>query len=88
MFNEDKILGTEIRCKKCHTLLADFEDIPNNVIWYSLLRTKLSGSCQKCGHKLPNPSKYAGKMIFEVKTSAILQNKKFDSIKLRNSFIS
>lgn len=72
MCNEVTILGTEIRCKKCHTLLADFEDIPNNVVWYSLLRTKLSGSCQNCGHKLPNPSKYVEKMIFEVKSSSTI----------------
>jgi hypothetical protein len=72
MYNEDTILGTEIRCKKCNILLADFEDIPNNIIWYSLLRTKLNGSCQNCGHKLPNPSKYAEKMIFEVKSSDLI----------------
>ncbi|MEJ2271734.1 MAG: hypothetical protein P8X91_04485 [Candidatus Bathyarchaeota archaeon] len=65
-------MGTKIRCKKCHTILADFEDIPNNVIWYSLLRTKLNGSCQKCGHKLPVPSKYDKKMIFEVKSRATI----------------
>ena len=72
MYKGDIILGTEIRCKKCNTLLADFEDIPNNVVWYSLLRTKLSGSCQNCGRRLPNPSKYAEKMIFEVKTSSTI----------------
>jgi phage FluMu protein Com len=62
-------LGTEIRCKKCSKILAEFDDVPNNVIWYSQFRHKIGGSCPKCGHKLPSPSKHSEKMRIEVKSS-------------------
>ena len=61
-------MGTEIRCKECCEVLFEFDGVPTDVIWYSRLRTKLDGKCPKCGHKLPNPSKYAEKMQLEVKS--------------------
>lgn len=62
-------LGTEIRCKECSHVLFEFDGVPTDVIWYSRLRDKLDGECPKCGHKLPNVSKYANKMRLEVKST-------------------
>ena len=62
-------LGTEIRCKECSHVLFEFDGLPTDVIWYSRLRHKLDGECPKCGHKLPNVSKYANKMQLEVKST-------------------
>ena len=61
-------MGTEIRCKNCNQVLFEFDGVPTDVVWYSRLRNKLGGACPKCGHKLPNPSKYAKKMQLEVKS--------------------
>ncbi|MBT8171661.1 hypothetical protein KJN74_02160 [Candidatus Bathyarchaeota archaeon] len=58
---------TKIKCKKCNEALSEFDDVPNNVIWYSHLRHKLRGVCPKCGHKFPKPSKYAKKIRIEIK---------------------
>ncbi|KON32980.1 hypothetical protein AC477_02180 [miscellaneous Crenarchaeota group-1 archaeon SG8-32-1] len=59
-------MGTELRCKKCNQVLFEFDEVPSDVLWYSRLRHRLGGECPNCGHKLPNVSKYACKMQFEV----------------------
>ena len=62
-------LGTEIRCKECRQVLFEFDGVPTDIVWYSRLMNKLDGKCPKCGHKLPNLSKYAKKMQLEVKST-------------------
>ena len=57
----------KIKCTKCNEILSEFEDVPNNVVWYSHLRLKLRGVCPKCGHKFPKTSNYAQKMRIEIK---------------------
>ena len=59
------MLPTKIKCTKCNEVLSEFEDVPNNVVWYSHLRLKLRGVCPKCGHKFPTTSNYAQKMRIE-----------------------
>ncbi len=61
-------MGTQIRCRKCGNVLFEFDEVPHNVIWYSRLKHQLGGKCMNCGHKLPNVSKYAGKMRLEVES--------------------
>ena len=68
MFEELNLLGTEIRCAECGQIMAEYDEVPTNVIWYSRLIYKLKGECPKCGHKLPDVSTYAKKMLFEVKS--------------------
>jgi hypothetical protein len=60
-------LGTELRCKECDHVLFEFDELPSDILWYSMLRHRLGGECPKCGHKLPSVSKYARKMRLEVK---------------------
>ena len=61
-------MGTEIRCKECNHILAEFDEVPTNVIWYSRFVYKLKSECPKCGHKLPDVSTYAEKMQFKLKS--------------------
>lgn len=60
-------MGTEIKCSKCSKQLAEYVEVPMDVIWYSNLRHKLRGSCPECGHKLPGVSDYVKKMHITVK---------------------
>ncbi len=60
-------MGIEIKCKECSQVLFEFDGIPNDVIWYSMLRDELDGECPKFCHKLPSVSSYANKMQLEVK---------------------
>jgi len=62
-------LGTELRCKECDQVLLEFDEVPSDILWYSRLRHRLGGECPKCGHKLPNVSKYARKLRLEVKSA-------------------
>jgi hypothetical protein len=61
-------MGTEIRCKECNQVLAEFDEVPTDVIGYSRLVYKLKGECPKCGHKLPDVSVYAEKLQFKVQS--------------------
>ena len=62
-------MGTELRCKECDQVLFEFDEVSSDILWYSRLRHRLGGECPKCGHKLPNVSKYARKMRLEVKSA-------------------
>ena len=33
-------MGTEIKCKECGRTLAEFDEVPTKVIWYSHLRAR------------------------------------------------
>lgn len=59
-------MGTEIRCKNCSHILAKFDEVPTNILWYSRLIYRLKGECPECGHKLPDLATYAEKMQFKV----------------------
>ena len=61
-------MGTEIRCKKCKTTLAEFDEVPTGITWYSKFRYELKGECPECGHKLPRIANYANEMKLEVKS--------------------
>lgn len=59
-------MGTQIRCIECGEILADFDEVPMDYLWFSKLRYKLNGACSECGHKIPDIHEYPKKLKFKV----------------------
>jgi parallel beta-helix repeat protein len=59
-------LGTEIRCIECGQILAEFDEVPMDYLWFSRLRYKLNGACPECGHNIPDVHEYPKKLKFKV----------------------
>ena len=59
-------MGTQIRCKACSQVLAEFKEVPTDVLWYSRLRMRLKGKCPSCTHELPSVHEYSSRMRLDV----------------------
>lgn len=64
-------MPTQVRCKECGFILAEYDELPRNAVYgvdylTELLR-KHEGKCPKCGHMLPLRTKVPREMTVEVK---------------------
>ncbi len=61
-----------VKCSVCGHVLIESKEFPRHNIytglsdWYTHLYYSVAGECPLCGHKLPTPEEYAGKMKVEV----------------------
>lgn len=73
-------MPTEIRCRKCDSILGEWPELPTGVnpwtLWYEHFYKKMKGECVVCHCKLPSPKEYADKMKVQIKPFEIVRVEK------------